>query len=171
MKYFVQLKDGVVFSYHESSTEVDIEGDNTIQVESDGEQYLNKKYENNTFIDIPKIRYAILDEDNDNTVIGIEETYFSSDVKNNVIIEDPNVQVLWKWNGSEFYDAPLRLRLENEENQRQLDAVAEANRIADEERIAEEIRIAEETRIAKETLLEENSRLADLYRELVENEG
>ncbi len=101
MKYFVQLKDDVVFAYHESSTEVDIPGDNIIEVPSDGAQLLRKKYVNGEFIDAPVIKYAILDENNDNTVIGIEQTIFSSDVKGPVISNN-DVKILWKWNGSEF---------------------------------------------------------------------
>lgn len=101
MKHFVQLKDGVVFAFHSSSTEEDLPGDNIIQVESDGERYLNKKYENNTFVDAPLIKYAILDESNNNTVVGIESTYFSSLVKGPIITND-DVKVLWRWNGSSF---------------------------------------------------------------------
>jgi len=51
MKHFVQLKDEVVFAFHSSSTEVDIPGDNIIQVESDGEKYINQKYVNGSFVD------------------------------------------------------------------------------------------------------------------------
>lgn len=101
MKHFVQLKDNVVFAFHSSSTEVDIPGDNIIEVESNGENYLNMKYENGSFIEAPLIKYAILDENNDNTVIGIESTRFSSDVKG-TIINNNDVKVLWKWNGTEF---------------------------------------------------------------------
>lgn len=101
MKHFVQLKDDVVFAFHSSSTEVDIPGDNIIQVEEDGEKYLNKKHVDGSFIDAPVIKYAIIDEDNDNTVISIESTVFSSKVNGPVITND-NVKVLWKWNGTEF---------------------------------------------------------------------
>lgn len=101
MKYFVHLKDDVVFAYHESSTEVDIPGDNIIEVNNNGESYLGKKYVNGQFVDAPEIKYAVLDSDNDNTVIGIEKTIYSSDVKGPVI-SDSNVKVLWKWNGSNF---------------------------------------------------------------------
>lgn len=101
MRHFVQLKDDVVFAFHSSSTEVDIPGDNIIQVEEDGERYVNKKYVNGSFIDAPLIKYAILDENNDNTVISIESTRFSSEVSGPVIAND-NVKVLWKWNGTEF---------------------------------------------------------------------
>lgn len=100
MGFFVQLKDDVVFAYHESSTEVDIPGDNIIQVESDGEKFLNKKYVNGTFIDAPEIKYAILD--NNNRVVGIGKTIFASEVKDNIIINDPEVDVQWTWNGDNF---------------------------------------------------------------------
>jgi len=101
MKHFVQLKDDVVFAFHSSSTEVDIPGDNIIEVLEDGEQHLNKKYENGNFVDAPIIKYAILDENNDNTVVSIESTKFASEVKGQIINND-DVKVLWKWNGSEF---------------------------------------------------------------------
>lgn len=101
MKHFVQLKDNVVFAFHSSSTEVDIPGDNIIEVESNSENYLNMKYENGSFVEAPLIKYAILDENNDNTVISIESTRFSSDVKG-TIINNNDVKVLWKWNGTEF---------------------------------------------------------------------
>lgn len=100
MRYFVQLKDDVVFSYHESSTEVDVPGDNIIQVESDGEKYLNKKYVNGSFIDAPVIKYATLDSNN--TVVKINSTLFSSDVPNNELIVSDEVNILWKWDGSNF---------------------------------------------------------------------
>ena len=101
MRHFVQLKDGVVFAFHSSSVEVDLPGDNIIQVEEDGEKYLNKKYVNGEFVDAPLIKYAIIDEDNNNTVIGIKSTYFTSDVEG-PIIENNDVKVLWKWNGTSF---------------------------------------------------------------------
>jgi hypothetical protein len=101
MKYFVQLKDDIVFAYHQSSTEVDIPGDNIIEVAQEGFNHLGKKYVNGDFVDAPLIKYAILDEENDNTVISIEKTIFSSEVRGPIII-DENVKVLWKWNGSDF---------------------------------------------------------------------
>lgn len=101
MKYFVHIKDDVVFAWHQSSTEVDIPGDNIFEVASADDSVLNKKFINGEFINAPLIKYAVLDEDNDNTVIGIEKTYFSSDVKGPVITDNA-VKVLWKWNGTEF---------------------------------------------------------------------
>jgi|LakMenE18May11ns_1017448.scaffolds.fasta_scaffold9855030_2 hypothetical protein len=105
MKHFVQLKDEVVFAFHSSSTEVDIPGDNIIQVESDGEKYINQKYVNGSFVDAPLIKYAVIDEDNDNTVISIDSTRFLSNVKG-PIINNNDVKVLWKWNGTDFV-API----------------------------------------------------------------
>jgi hypothetical protein len=101
MKHFVQLKDDVVFAYHSSSTEVDIPGDNIIEVPEEGTAYLNKKHENGNFVDATLIKYAVLDASNDNTVINIKETYFSSEV-DGPVVTDSNVKILWKWNGSEF---------------------------------------------------------------------
>jgi len=101
MKYFVHVKDDVVFAWHSSSTEEDIPGDNVHQVEYADDSVLTKKLVNGNFVDAPVIKYAILDEDNDNTVIGIEKTYFLSDAKG-PIINNSDVKILWKWNGSEF---------------------------------------------------------------------
>jgi hypothetical protein len=102
MKNFVQLKDDVVFAYHQSSTEEDIAGDNIIQVELEGHNYLSKKYVNGDFVDAPIIRYAVIDEANENTIIEIKKTIFASEVGSNIIIDNENVKVLWKWTGSEF---------------------------------------------------------------------
>jgi hypothetical protein len=101
MKHFVQLKDDVVFAFHSSSTEVDIPGDSVIQVEEDGEKYINKKYVDGSFVDAPLIKYAVLDENNDNTIISIDSTRFLSNVKGPVI-NNNDVKVLWKWNGVDF---------------------------------------------------------------------
>jgi hypothetical protein len=103
LKTFVHLKDDIVFAYHQSATEVDIPGDNIIQVDVEGDSLLNKKYSNGNFIDAPVIKYAILDEDNDNTVISIQKTVYSSEVTG-PIIDSNDVKVLWKWNGSEFIE-------------------------------------------------------------------
>jgi hypothetical protein len=108
MKHFVHLKDGVVFAHHQSPNEVDVEGDNIIEVDGNEEDYLLKKYENGQFSNAPLLRYAILDKKNNNTVIGIETTYFSSDVKDNVLITDPDVDILWTWNGTTF-DQPNKI--------------------------------------------------------------
>jgi hypothetical protein len=97
MKYFVQLKDDVVFAYHSSSTEVDIPGDNIIEVESDGEKYLNKKYENGTFVDAPTIKYATLEND---TVVTINKTLFSSEVSGPIV--DDTVKIMATWDGTNF---------------------------------------------------------------------
>jgi hypothetical protein len=100
LKTFVHLKDDVVFAYHQSATEIDIPGDNIIQVEVEGESLLGKKYNNGNFINAPIIKYAIIDIDN-NTVIGINKTFFSSEV-NGPIINNENVKVLWTWDGDNF---------------------------------------------------------------------
>ena len=97
MKYFVQLKDDVVFAYHSSSTEVDIPGDNIIEVESDGEKYLNKKYENGSFVDATIIKYAILEGNN---VVSINKTLFSSEVSGPIV--DDTVKIMATWDGSTF---------------------------------------------------------------------
>jgi hypothetical protein len=103
MKHFVQLKDDVVFAYHSSSTEVDIPGDNIIEVDENGEALLNKKYVNGSFVDAPVIKYANLDSNN--TVISMGETVFSSEVPSDAKIADDSVKILSVWNGSSF-DTP-----------------------------------------------------------------
>lgn len=100
MKYFVQLKDDVVFAYHSSSTEVDIPGDNIIEVESNGESYLNKKYENGNFVDAPIIKYAVLE---DNKVVQINNTFFASDATG-PIIGNNDVKIMATWDGTEFHN-------------------------------------------------------------------
>jgi hypothetical protein len=103
MKYFVQLKDDVVFAYHSSSTEVDIPGDNIIEVDQDGEAFLNKKYVNGSFVDAPVIKYATLDSNN--TVVALNQTVFSSEVPSSAKIADDSVKILSVWNGTSF-DTP-----------------------------------------------------------------
>ena len=100
MKYFVQLKDDVVFAYHSCSTEVDIPGDNIIEVESDGEKYLNKKYENGNFVDAPTIKYAVLEGDK---VVQINHTVFLSEATGPVISSN-DVKVMSTWDGTEFHN-------------------------------------------------------------------
>lgn len=102
MKHYVQLKDGIVFSHISTPNEIPT-SETIVEVESSGENLLNKKYNNGSFEDAPKIKYATIDEANNNTVISIEETIFSSDVKpNKIIITDPAVKVLWTWDGTTF---------------------------------------------------------------------
>ena len=105
MKHFVQLKDDVVFAYHSSSTEVDIPGDNIMEVDQDGEALLNKKYVNGSFVDAPVIKYATLDSNN--TVVALNETVFSSDVPSSAKIADDSVKILSVWNGTSFDTATV----------------------------------------------------------------
>jgi hypothetical protein len=105
MKHFVQLKDDVVFAYHSSSTEVDIPGDNIIEVDQDGEAFLNKKYVNGSFVDAPVIKYATLDSNN--TVVSLKETFFSSEVPSSAKIADDSVKILSVWNGTSFDTATV----------------------------------------------------------------
>jgi hypothetical protein len=108
MKYFVHLKDDVVFAFHESSTEVDIPGDNIIEVDHDGRDFLKKKYVNGSFIDAPEIKYVKLDSSN--TVISVEKTVFASDVKDGwEIVDNLDVDVLWKKVGNSFV-APTTIK-------------------------------------------------------------
>lgn len=97
MKYFIQLKDDIAFNFHSSSTEVDIPGDNIIEVAEDGEKHLGKKYENETFVDAPLIKYAILE---DNVVVSINKTIYSSEVSGPIV--DDTVKILATWDGTSF---------------------------------------------------------------------
>jgi hypothetical protein len=101
MKKYIQLKDGVVYAEHESANPVDTSAENVIEVEQGSESYLLKRYVDGQFLDPQKIKWAVLDSANDDTVISIESTNFSSEV-DGPIITDENVKVLWKWNGTEF---------------------------------------------------------------------
>ena len=101
MKHYVQLKDGVVFAAHQSSSDVDDSGPNVWAVDEDGSDKVGKLYDNGNFSDAPVIKYATLDESNGNTVVGIKSTVFSSEVVGPVITDDA-VKVLWTWNGTEF---------------------------------------------------------------------
>ena len=101
MKHYVQLKDGVVFAAHQSSSDVDDSGPNVWAVDEDGSDKVGKLYDNGNFSDAPVIKYATLDESNGNTVVGINSTVFSSEVDGPVITDDA-VKVLWTWNGTEF---------------------------------------------------------------------
>jgi hypothetical protein len=101
MGKYVQLKDGVVFAEHESANPVDTSAAHVIEVEEGSESYLLKRYVDGQFLDPQKIKWAVLDSTNDNTVISIESTSFSSEV-DGPVVTDENVKVLWKWNGTEF---------------------------------------------------------------------
>lgn len=101
MKHYVQLKDGVVYVHHQSPNSVDTSAEHIFDVDPSEESYLLKRYINGEFLEPQEIKWAVLDSDNDNTVIGIKTTNFSSEVEG-PIITDANVKVLWKWDGSEF---------------------------------------------------------------------
>ena len=103
MKEYVHLKDKVVFAHHKSENDVDDSSEDVIEVTGDLDSYLNMKYENGTFAPAPLLRFAILDEKNNNTVVGINKSYFLSDAGNNIVIDNPEVEVLWTWDGTKFY--------------------------------------------------------------------
>jgi hypothetical protein len=96
MRTFVHFKDGVSFSWH--STEGDVEEGVEIFTKNP-DDFLHKKYINGVWEQAPKIKFAILDESN--TVVGIETTYFESDVKGKIITDDL-VRVLWTWDEEKF---------------------------------------------------------------------
>jgi len=104
MKNYVQLKDGIVFAAHQSTSDVDDSGPNVWLVDEESSNKVGMSYDTQTkvFSEAPVIKYAILDEDNNNTVISIQKTIFSSEIGNNPIITDNNVKVLWTWDGTTF---------------------------------------------------------------------
>jgi hypothetical protein len=132
MKHYVQLKDGIVFNYHQSPEGVDDSGPNVWEVEEEASDKLGMKYDTDTkvFSEAELIKYAILNEEN--IVIIINETKFSSEVGNNVIITNDQVQPLWQWDGTTFIDLIEKNNLE--ENERYVksleDLAAEAEALA-----------------------------------------
>jgi hypothetical protein len=105
MKTYVQLKDGVIMAQHQTQGEMDLSSENILEVDGSLGSYMYKKVSGDSFVDADKIRYAIIDTGNNNTVIGIRETYFSSEVQG-TIITNPDVNILWTWDGSQF-NAPV----------------------------------------------------------------
>lgn len=104
MNKYVQLKDGVVFATLSTAGEIE-ESISIVKVDVDPETLLNKKYENNVFVDAQLIKYAVLDPNN-NTVIAIYRTMFSSEVSGPIILTD-NVDILWTWDGQSFNPPPV----------------------------------------------------------------
>lgn len=102
MKHYIQLKDGIAFNYLYTPNEI-ATSENIIEIGEEGDSVVGKKYENGSFVTAPIIKYAVLD--NNNTVIAIKTTIFSSEVGNNKIIDSDLVQVFWKWDGSKFVES------------------------------------------------------------------
>jgi hypothetical protein len=125
MKHYIQLKDGVVFSYHQSPDGVDDSGPNVWEVDSESSDKLGMNYNPDTkvFSEAEIIRYAILNEEN--VIVLINETKYSSDVKDNIIITNPEVDVLWQWDGESFINLIEKNNLEaNEQYVKSLDDLA-----------------------------------------------
>jgi hypothetical protein len=116
MKNYVFLKDSVVFACHTTDADLEPVNAQAVEVEENPESFMYKKYVDGEFLDAELIRYAIVDPNNNNTVVSIEKTYFPSDVKTeNIIITDPNVKVLWVWNGQTFISPEQFNQNSNEE--------------------------------------------------------
>jgi hypothetical protein len=94
---YVQLKDGVVFAYVESTKEVA----NSILLPADltWEDVKRKKYENGTFVDATIIKTVT--ELVDKKVAQTSTTVFASDAKGDVVSSD--VQLGWHKNNSGTY--------------------------------------------------------------------
>ena len=98
MYNYIQLKDGIAFSYITTPSEIE-ESANIIKVDANSDHLVGMKYENGDFIKAPIIKYAVLEN---NVVVAIKTTIFSSDIKDNKIITNDDIQVLWTWDGSQF---------------------------------------------------------------------
>lgn len=98
MYNYIQLKDGIAFSYITTPSEIE-ESSNIIKVDDNSENLVGMKYNNGSFIEAPIIKYAVLEN---NIVVAIKTTIFSSEIKDNKIITNNDVQVLWRWDGSQF---------------------------------------------------------------------
>jgi hypothetical protein len=102
MRKYVQLKDGIVFAFHNTENEIIDETGNVIEIsaELDGAWCLNKQYVDGKFIEIPIIEYAVLNKD-DKTIKNIKTTYFPSEV-NGKIIDSNAINGDWTWDGEQF---------------------------------------------------------------------
>jgi hypothetical protein len=94
---YVQLKDGVVFAYVESTREVG----NSVLLPPNltWEDVKNKKYENGTWVDATVIHTVT--EIVNKQVTQTNSTVFSSDAKGDVVT--PDVQTFWHRNGDGTY--------------------------------------------------------------------
>jgi|LakMenE01Jun11ns_1017448.scaffolds.fasta_scaffold9837899_1 hypothetical protein len=98
---YVQLKDGVVFAYVESTREVG----NSILLPPGltWENVKEKKYENGTFVDAPIIKTVT--EIVDNKVAQTNTTVFASDAKGDVV--SSSVQLGWHKDNSGTYTSSI----------------------------------------------------------------
>jgi len=100
MRNYAQLKEGIVFSVHTSPNDVDDSGPDVWFVETeDVQSLLGKKYENGSYVDAPKIRYATIDSEK---VVAINETVYSSEVDGPIITSD-DVDIFWTFDGTNFH--------------------------------------------------------------------
>jgi hypothetical protein len=97
MKSYVQLKDGIAFSVLTTEGEI-TPNDTLIEIEGNAEAYLNKKYENGSFVDATLIKYAVIQND---MVYKFQKTYFVSDVTGPIVSSD-DVSIGWGWDGTNF---------------------------------------------------------------------
>jgi len=98
MNHYIQLKDGIAFSFLTTPSAIE-ESENIIKVDVNSDNLIGMKYENGSFIPAPIIRYAIVEN---NVIKSIKTTVYSSDIQDNIIINNDDVQVLWVWDGSKF---------------------------------------------------------------------
>ena len=121
MRHYVQLKDGVVVAHIETANEIPT-SDTIIEVDENGESFLTKEHKDGNFVDAEKLRYAIVDTADNNVVLEIKETYFSSEMdKDNGKYVDPSIKVTtgWFWNGEEgsasSFLSPEQFSIENQQ--------------------------------------------------------
>lgn len=97
MKTFIQLKDGIGFVCVNTSGET--EG---IEVPyGTGENYLNKAYINQEWVDAPLISFA--EVNNNGSIIEIRRTRFISEVGNNPILTE-EVKSNFRWVDGKWLD-------------------------------------------------------------------
>jgi hypothetical protein len=119
MKHYVQLKDGVVFAHIDTPNEIPT-SDTIIEVDENGEPLLNHIPNDGNFQEAEKIKYVIVDPADNNVVINVKQTYFSSEMEKDNGIYVPiesNITTGWFWNGlhgtDKKFTAPENMGIEN----------------------------------------------------------
>jgi hypothetical protein len=89
MKTFIQLKDGIGFSFIDTIYDMDL-----IEVPNgSGEEYLNKAYIDGSWFDAQEIFYAKLNEDG--SIAEICKTFFASEATEFILVEGMSLNSKW----------------------------------------------------------------------------
>ena len=108
MKTYVQLKDGIAFSYIE--TDKDMDGLILLDEGISPESVLNKKYENEEWLDVEKI-YYVSSLTKDGKISMIDSTYFPSDVTGEIVsseVDSTWVKINGEWTDIVAYQNETR---------------------------------------------------------------